>query len=31
MKYVFDSNVALKWVLPEQDDEKAIRIRDGFK
>jgi predicted nucleic acid-binding protein len=31
MKYVLDSNVALKWVLPEQDDEKAIRIRDDFK
>ena len=27
MKYVLDPNVALKWVLPEQDDEKAIRIR----
>ena len=21
----------IKWVLPEQDDEKAIKIRDGFK
>ena len=31
MKYVLDSNVALKWVLPEQDDEKAIKIRDDFK
>jgi predicted nucleic acid-binding protein len=30
MKYVLDSNVALKWVLPEKDDDKAIRIRDGF-
>src|SRR5271157_707806 len=30
MKYVLDSNVALKWVLPETDDDKAIRIRDEF-
>jgi predicted nucleic acid-binding protein len=31
MKYVLDSNVALKWVLPELDDDKAIRIRDDFR
>src|SRR5262245_46204572 len=30
MRYVLDSNVALKWVLPEADDVKAIRIRDEF-
>lgn len=30
MRYVLDSNVALKWVLPEADDDKAIRIRDEF-
>ena len=30
MKYVLDSNVALKWVLPETDDDEAIRIRDEF-
>ncbi|MGP0068164.1 MAG: type II toxin-antitoxin system VapC family toxin [Isosphaeraceae bacterium] len=30
MRYVLDSNVALKWVLPEIDDAKAIRIRDEF-
>jgi hypothetical protein len=30
MKYVLDANVALKWVLPEKDDDKAIRIRDEF-
>jgi predicted nucleic acid-binding protein len=30
MKYVLDSNVALKWVLPEVDDAKAIRIRDEY-
>jgi predicted nucleic acid-binding protein len=31
MRYVLDSNVALKWVLPETDDAKAIRIRDEFR
>ena len=31
MKYVLDSNVALKWVLPEADDAKAIRVRDEFQ
>jgi predicted nucleic acid-binding protein len=30
MKYVLDSNVALKWVLPESDSAKAIQIRDGY-
>lgn len=30
MRYVLDANVALKWVLPESDDVKAIRIRDEF-
>jgi predicted nucleic acid-binding protein len=27
MKYVLDSNVALKWVLPEIDSDKALRLR----
>jgi len=31
MKFVLDSNVALKWVLPEADDAKAIRVRDEFR
>jgi hypothetical protein len=31
MKYVLDLNVALKWVLPEIDDVKAIAIREGFQ
>jgi predicted nucleic acid-binding protein len=30
MKYVLDSSVALKWVLPEPDSPKAIRLRDDF-
>ncbi len=30
MKYVLDSSVALKWVLPEADSGKAIRLRDEF-
>jgi predicted nucleic acid-binding protein len=31
MRYVLDSNVALKWVLPEKDDAKAIRVRDEYR
>jgi predicted nucleic acid-binding protein len=31
MKYVLDSSVALKWVLPEADSAKAIRLRDESK
>jgi len=31
MKYVVDSSVALKWVLPEADSAKAIRLRDAYK
>jgi predicted nucleic acid-binding protein len=31
MKYVLDSCVALKWVLPEADSAKAIRLRDEYK
>ena len=31
MKYVLDSSVALKWVLPETDSVKAIRLRDEYK
>jgi predicted nucleic acid-binding protein len=30
MRYVLDSSVALKWVLPEADSAKAIRLRDGY-
>jgi predicted nucleic acid-binding protein len=30
MKYVLDSNVALKWVLPEPDSAQAVRLRQGF-
>jgi predicted nucleic acid-binding protein len=31
MRYVLDSSVALKWVLPEADSAKAIRLRDEYK
>jgi predicted nucleic acid-binding protein len=31
MKYVLDSSVALKWVLPEAESAKAIRLRDEYK
>ena len=27
MIYLLDSNVALKWVLPEADSDKALRLR----
>src|SRR5437667_9682943 len=30
MKLVLDSSVALKWVLPEADSAKAIRLRDEY-
>jgi predicted nucleic acid-binding protein len=30
MRYVLDSCVALKWVLPETDTPAAVRIRTGF-
>lgn len=30
MKYVLDSNVAAKWVLPEPDSAKARTLRDDF-
>ena len=31
MKYVLDSSVAVKWVLPEVDTGKALRFRDDFR
>src|SRR5688572_30358091 len=31
MKYVVDSSAALKWVLPEIDSDKAIRLRDEYR
>lgn len=31
MKYVLDASVALKWVLPEIDSEKSIRLQDDFE
>jgi predicted nucleic acid-binding protein len=31
MKYVLDSSVALKWVLPESDSSKALRLRDEYR
>jgi len=30
MKYVLDSNVGLKWVLPEADSARAIRLRNEY-
>lgn len=31
MKYVLDSSVAFKWVVPETDTDKALRLRDDFQ
>ncbi len=31
MKYVLDSCVATKWLLPEIDSPEALLLRDGFK
>jgi predicted nucleic acid-binding protein len=31
MKYVLDASVALKWVLPEPDSPKAVRLRNGYR
>ena len=31
MKYVLDSNIALKWVLPEPDSQKAKKLCDDFQ
>jgi predicted nucleic acid-binding protein len=30
MKYVLDASVALKWVLPETDSDKANNLRNAF-
>jgi predicted nucleic acid-binding protein len=31
MKYIIDSSVAFKWVVPESDSDKAERLRDNFR
>jgi predicted nucleic acid-binding protein len=31
MTFVLDSNVAFKWLVPEDDSDKALRVRDGFR
>ncbi len=31
MKYVLDSNVALKWVIAEADSGRAVRLRDEYR
>jgi predicted nucleic acid-binding protein len=31
MKYVFGASVALKWVLPEKDTPKAVRLRNAYR
>lgn len=29
-QYILDSNVIVKWFLPEQDSDKALLLRDMF-
>ena len=31
MKYVLDSSVAFKWVVPESDTPRAVQLRDEFR
>src|SRR4051794_27484572 len=31
MTYVLDASVAMKWVLPEPDTSKAVRVRNEFR
>jgi predicted nucleic acid-binding protein len=31
MKYVLDSNIAIKWVLPESDTPQALALRDAYQ
>jgi predicted nucleic acid-binding protein len=31
MKYVLDSSVAFKWVVPETDSGKANQLREDFR
>jgi len=31
MRYVLDANVAVKWVLPEPDSDKALALLDDFR
>lgn len=31
MRFVIDSSVALKWVLPETDSDRAVALRDDFR
>src|SRR5262245_26736316 len=31
MRYVLDSCVAIKWLLPERDSAKAVQLRDEYQ
>ena len=31
MKFDLDSSVAFKWVVPESDTPKAVRLRDEYR
>jgi predicted nucleic acid-binding protein len=31
MKYVWDLSVAFKWLIPERNSDKALRLRDAYR
>jgi predicted nucleic acid-binding protein len=31
MKYILDSSVAFKWLVPEADTDKALKLRDDYR
>ncbi|MCI0376225.1 MAG: type II toxin-antitoxin system VapC family toxin [Gemmataceae bacterium] len=31
MRYVLDASVAIKWVLPEKDSPKAVRLLNAYR
>jgi len=31
MRYILNASVALKWVLPEKDTPKAVRLRNAYR
>lgn len=31
MRYILDASVALKWVLPEADSDKAVALREAYR
>jgi predicted nucleic acid-binding protein len=31
MRYILDASVAVKWVLPEKDSPKAVRLLNAYR